>query len=63
MNARGWSAKAVKLTALGGTVLWVAAALVKSHFFEVHLFCFRFNGKEWQYYKCAALKLIAALDM
>lgn len=63
MNARRRSANAVKLTTLGGTVLWVAVALVKPHFLEVYLFCFHLNGKECQYYKRAALKLMAALVM
>lgn len=63
MNAQGLSADAVKFTALGGTVLWVAIALVKPHFLEIYLLCFHFNGKEWQNYKHAPLKLIAALVM
>lgn len=63
MNAQGLSADAVKFTALRGTVLWVAVTLVKPHFLEIYLFCFHFNGKEWQYYKHAPLKLIAALVM
>lgn len=55
--------KCCKVSVLGATVLWVAAALVKPHFLEVHEFCFHFNGKKWQYYKCAALKLTATLDV
>lgn len=42
INAQGWSANAVKhlcLEALSSVVL------VKSHFLEVHEFCFHFNGK------------------